>query len=63
MLDEAEREEFKAALDVCGPPPGRHHRGFGRGCDDDKGSSEAPAPDESTPEDTAPEAEGSSFAA
>lgn len=59
-LDDAQHEAFKDAVDACGRPPGRILGGPGARAFCERGER---APDGSTPDDTAPSAEGSSFAA
>lgn len=74
QLDESEREAARAAVEACGPPPGRGHFGpggaggpggpgghkDGQNCPNMGGSSDQ-APGDSAPSDTAPSAEPSSF--
>lgn len=65
QLDDAQREAFKSAVDVCGRPP--LHRGHGpdgrADCEPGEQAPDGSAPDQSTPDDAAPSAEGSSYAA
>jgi hypothetical protein len=65
QIDESQREAFQAAIDACGPPPGRMHMGKGgpgRGCPGMGEGHDGTENDQSTPNDTAPSVEGSSFA-
>jgi hypothetical protein len=66
LLDSADRDTVKAAIDACGPPPGgRMHHPGGAGCPGMGGpGGTAPNDDGSTtpaPNDTAPSAQGSSY--
>ncbi len=62
QMDESQRQAFQAAIDACGPPPGRGAFGPGGhpGGHNCPGMGQAPGttPDQSTPNDTAPSVGG-----